>query len=264
MKSSIFPAIFFLLFMLPATEPSLHAQGKKKQTLRQSQSAKAADQYATSRDEFIKLTKEYKESLAQLLALYEKDVLKAEDRLAQAKELYTEGLISKRDLEARAREVESAKAKITETRQQMVDADERVAETLVESQTIEQMAKAPPLQPGRLTQTTAYIRYGGALGGWSLSAGAMKVQSFFLQKFGRQLPISAFGQSAIHDRWGLDHRNAMDVGLDPESPEGQALMAFLRSNGIPFTAFRYAIPGTATGPHIHVGRPSHRTSPVIQ
>jgi hypothetical protein len=260
--ASLLPAIFLSL-MLMAAGPSLHAQGKKKQPARQSQSAKAADQYAKSRDEFIKLTKEYKESLAQLLALYEKDALRAEDGLAKAKGLYTEGLISKRDLEARAREVESAKAKITETRQQMVAADERVAETLVESQTIEQMAKAP-LAPGKWTQTTAYIRYGGALGAWSLSAGAGKVQNFFLQKFGRQLPISAFGQSAIHDRWGLDHRNAMDVGLNPDGPEGQALMAFLRSNGIPFTAFRYAIPGTATGPHIHIGRPSHRTTPVVQ
>jgi len=33
---------------------------------------------------------------------------------------------------------------------------------------------------------------------------------------------------------------------------------FLQRNAIPFLAFRGAIPGTATGPHIHIGRPSHR------
>jgi hypothetical protein len=84
------------------------------------------------------------------------------------------------------------------------------------------------------------------------------VQRFFLDAFKRPLPIAVFGQGSIHDRWRLDHHNAMDVSLHPDGPEGQALLGFLRANGIPFLAFREAIPGTATGPHIHVGRPSHR------
>ncbi len=46
------------------------------------------------------------------------------------------------------------------------------------------------------------------------------------------LPIAVFGQGAIHDRWRLDHHNAMDVSLNPDGPEGQALMEFLRGNGI--------------------------------
>ena len=45
---------------------------------------------------------------------------------------------------------------------------------------------------------------------------------------------------------------------NPDGAEGQALMEFLRASGIPFSAFRMAIPGTATGPHIHIGQPSHR------
>ena len=43
-----------------------------------------------------------------------------------------------------------------------------------------------------------------------------------------------------------------------ESLEGRALLDYLQRNGIPYLAFRSAIPGTATGPHIHIGRPSHR------
>jgi hypothetical protein len=50
----------------------------------------------------------------------------------------------------------------------------------------------------------------------------------------------------------------MDISLNPDGPEGKALLEFLRSNGIPFSAFRGAIPGVATGPHIHIGMPSHR------
>jgi hypothetical protein len=92
---------------------------------------------------------------------------------------------------------------------------------------------------------------------WSL-ADSKKVENFFFTRFGRPLPTSAFGQSDIHDRWGLDHRQGMDVGLHPDSSEGTALVDFLRAEKIPFLVFRHAIPGVATGPHIHIGFPSHR------
>ena len=95
---------------------------------------------------------------------------------------------------------------------------------------------------------------------WSL-ADSSKVENFFLTKFGRPLPTSAFGQSPIHDRWGLDHRQGLDVGLHPDSVEGAALVEFLRAENIPYLVFRHAIPGVATGPHIHIGRPSHRYLP---
>jgi hypothetical protein len=94
---------------------------------------------------------------------------------------------------------------------------------------------------------------------WSIKD-SHKVENFFASKFQRRLPATAFGQSELHTRWGLDHRNGIDVGLHPESLEGRALINFLRNEKIPFLAFRSAIPGVATGPHIHIGRGSHRTS----
>ncbi|HEU0253618.1 MAG TPA: hypothetical protein VFR12_11345 [Pyrinomonadaceae bacterium] len=93
---------------------------------------------------------------------------------------------------------------------------------------------------------------------WSL-AEANKVKEFFLTRFNRPLPLSAFGQSDLHTRWGLDHRNGMDVNLHPDSVEGRALVAFLRAESIPFLVFRGPIPGVATGPHIHVGNRSSRS-----
>jgi hypothetical protein len=93
---------------------------------------------------------------------------------------------------------------------------------------------------------------------WSL-ADAAKIEDFFLTKFGRPLPLSAFGQSDLHTRWGLDHRNGMDVGLHPDSVEGRALIEFLRAESIPFLVFRGPIPGVATGPHIHIGNRSSRS-----
>src|SRR5215204_75332 len=95
-------------------------------------------------------------------------------------------------------------------------------------------------------------------GKWSLSQ-ASKVEQFFLSKFKRPLPLTAFGQSDLHTRWGLDHRNGMDVGLHPDSAEGRALITFLRAESIPFLVFRGPIPGVATGPHIHVGNRSSRS-----
>ena len=93
---------------------------------------------------------------------------------------------------------------------------------------------------------------------WSL-ADAAKVEKFFLSKFKRPLPLTAFGQSDLHTRWGLDHRNGMDVGLHPDSVEGRALVEFLRAESIPFLVFRGPVPGVATGPHIHIGNRSSRS-----
>lgn len=96
-------------------------------------------------------------------------------------------------------------------------------------------------------------------GNWKISDAA-RVGDFFLAKFGRRLPLSTIGQSDLHTRWGYDHSNGMDVGLHPDSVEGRGLIEFLRMEGIPFLAFKGAVPGVSTGPHIHVGNPSRRLS----
>lgn len=95
-------------------------------------------------------------------------------------------------------------------------------------------------------------------GKWSI-ADAERVEKFFISKFKRPLPLTAFGQSDLHTRWGLDHRNGMDVGLHPDSVEGRVLIEFLRAESIPFLVFRGPVPGVATGPHIHIGNRSSRS-----
>jgi len=87
---------------------------------------------------------------------------------------------------------------------------------------------------------------------------AEEIRKFFISRFGRSLPVSAFGQSTLHNRLGFDHRNGIDVALHPDSYEGRALLSFLRTRGIPFIAFRHPVRGIATGAHIHVGNPSPR------
>ena len=208
------------------------------------------------REEYIKATNEYKASLGKLLPYYENDVKRTEEKLEQSRKLLAEGLIPKAQLEESERALAVAKQKIAETNRLIASADEQIAGVLVEAAANEEIAKNLRLARQNLVRTAAFTRYTGS-GGWNLSDSG-KVQRFFYDTFKKQLPIAVFGQGAIHDRWRLDHHNAMDIQLHPDGVEGRALLEFLQKNGIPYLAFRSAIPGTATGPHIHIGRPSHR------
>ena len=60
------------------------------------------------------------------------------------------------------------------------------------------------------------------------------------------------GQSPTHDRMSLDHREALDIALQPGSTEGRELMLYLRKTGIPFIAFRGQVRSMSTGAHIHI------------
>jgi hypothetical protein len=201
------------------------------------------NELAKLREEFVNATKDYKTSLGRLLTIYEGNVKKAEEKAELSRKLLAEGLIAKSQVEENERALAAAKEKVAETQKQMTSADEQIAKDL-------------RLARQGLVRTAAFTRFTGGPG-WNLSE-AWKVQRFFSDTFKKQLPIAVFGQGAIHERWRLDHRNAMDIQLHPDGVEGRALLDFLQKNGIPYLAFRSAIPGTATGPHIHIGRPSHR------
>ncbi len=245
--------------------PARKATAKASAPEKEQQPETPQAELARLRAELVEATREVKTHLANQLDLLEADVKRADERVAKTTELYRAGLVSRRDLEEDEARAATARAKVAAVEGQLKNADVQIAETLVEAEAEEAAAKAlaqakrAARASGGLLTTTAYIRYGGTRA-WSLSeAGA--VMQFFTQNFRRQLPVSSFGQSPVHDRWGYAHHNAMDVGVSPDSAEGRALMDYLRASGVPFTAFRFAIPGTATGPHIHVGRPSHKMAP---
>lgn len=221
--------------------------------------APALTQLSSAKDELGRLTAEYQESLRRLAQVYRDDLNRAQDQLVRVQGLLGRGLMTQREVAGKTAEVAALQVKLDELERETAAADEQMADMLAEADAIEQLALRPvPAMtvPGRTIVGASFVRFTG-LGSWSL-AGAPAIKNFFQQRFGRPLPIGAFGQSRLHDLWHWDHRNAMDVGLNPGSVEGQALIAYLRANGIPFGAFRQAIPGVATGPHIHVGMPSHR------
>jgi hypothetical protein len=250
--------------MATAVEPSWAQTQGGKQTETAS-SLKPAPVPKRLSTQLQQASDEYKSNLEQLLSLYEADAQRAEERLPKMKELLAQGLVTRREVDTAEHAATRTREKVTETQAQLKSADALLAEALVEADAEESTRKLRPSSGPRavntLVRTTAYIRYGGA-GAWSLSDAA-GIKQFFAGRFGRALPIGAFGQSALHNRWGYDHRNAMDVGVNPNTAEGQALMEYLRANGIPFLAFYFAVPGKATGPHIHVGLPSHRIAPRL-
>lgn len=241
-----------LLILVLCLSPAVTGQRQKAKRTE----SQRVNELSKLREDYVRTTNEYKASLEKLLVIYEENVKRAEDKLSTSKKLFDQGLLAKAQVEENERAVRAEKNKVSEVRTQMSNADTQIANLLVEAQADELLAKNLKLARSKLVRTTSFTRYNG-MSGWTVGD-AWKIQRFFSDTFHKALPIAVFGQGAIHDRWRLDHRNAMDISLHPDGPEGQSLLGFLQKNGIPYSAFRSAIPGTATGPHIHIGRPSHR------
>lgn len=86
-----------------------------------------------------------------------------------------------------------------------------------------------------------------------------RIEAAFERKFAEPLPVSANGETAVHRAMGFDHRGKVDVALTPDGPEGAWLRQYLEARRIPYYAFRGAVPGKATGAHIHIGTGSTRS-----
>jgi hypothetical protein len=85
-----------------------------------------------------------------------------------------------------------------------------------------------------------------------------RIQRAYESHFGKPLPVSAMGETAVHRAMGFDHSGRVDVAVHPDTPEGVWLLEYLTSQRIPFYAFRQAVRGKATGAHVHIGPSSTR------
>jgi len=125
-----------------------------------------------------------------------------------------------------------------------------VVKQIVESARADQAAKVA------LNRRRTMEKFGG--NGRFNSADLAMVERAFARKFGRTLPISADGDTSLHRALGLDHTGRVDVAVSPDQPEGVWLRRYLETLRIPYYAFRKAVIGSATAPHIHIGPPSIR------
>ena len=203
--------------------------------------------------EIVAALKEYRATLEILLPLREREVAGANKLRDQRREFLERGIVSRKEFEETEAAAARAEEKLEETRRAIAAADQAMAEAT----TARALAGLRPLAPGGYEQSASLIRYNGQAA-WSLTPDTAKLRQFFASRFGRPLPVSALGQTPLHDRMGFDHKDALDVAVHPDSPEGRALMDHLRGAGIPFIASWGAIPGSASGAHIHIGQPSPR------
>lgn len=203
----------------------------------------------------IAATLNYRAALERVLAIYERDLARRAELGELRQDLFEREVLSKREFEEGQKADADARSNVDDTRAAIAEA----GRMLSEARMAEALARLAPLPRGSYEETPGLARFNG-LGAWSLAVDTPRLRRFFLERFSRILPISAYGQTTLHDRMGFDHRNALDLALHPDSPEGRALMAHLRSLGIPFIAAWGAIPGSASGAHIHVGQPSPRIS----
>ncbi|MGH9762768.1 MAG: hypothetical protein ACREDR_06785, partial [Blastocatellia bacterium] len=161
------------------------------------------EKLSKARTDLVSATQAYKASLANLLPFQESAVKTASDQVQLRQSLFDKGIVSRKELEDSKHSLAEAQTKLDETKRQLSESDSMLAE--IED---DQYLKAPAA-PGEYRAIGAVIRYNGATQ-WSLKD-ASKVENFYQSEFGQQLPISAFGQTAVHDRLGFDHHDAMDV-----------------------------------------------------
>ncbi len=82
------------------------------------------------REEYVRLTREYKASLGKLIPFYENDVKRAEEKLKQSRKYLSEGLIAPTQIEENERQLQAAKDKIADIKRQMDTADQQIAAVL--------------------------------------------------------------------------------------------------------------------------------------
>ena len=188
-----------------------------------------------------------KDQAEQMIASADRLVKRQEERYEQARQLVAEGVMARatlvallEDLEFRRKALDLARfrAKLIEEIEEYARAEEDLDTDI-------------PMLPRRVIE-----RYDG--GGLFTDVDFARVSTAFQKQFYRQLPVSAKGATATHKALGFDHRGRVDIALNPDQREGVWLRNYLRRLKIPYYAFRAAVRGKATAPHIHLGPPSNR------
>ena len=212
----------------------------------------AESELSRARAEVLQKIRETRAGAEKLLALHEAERLRSEQGYQRQREMYQQGLVSRSEMLQAENVLLQAMLKVDEDKRWLAETDMAITEVAMR----DELLRLPTLALGAYSETSTLLRFNG--GTLFRLGDASRVERFFVETFGRALPVSALGQSATHDRLRFDHRDAMDVALHPDSKEGKSLLNFLRHAGIPFVAFRNAVPGASTGAHIHIGKPSPR------
>jgi multidrug resistance efflux pump len=171
--------------------------------------------------------------------------------LQQREKLLVSGIIARSDLRSFQDELQS-RERVLDLAKNRVQLLHELAQMAEAERRLEHDAQAMAASDLKKVM----IRFGGN-GLFSLSD-LPTISTEFERHFHSALPVSARGQTLVHQAMGLDHRNRVDIALNPDSPEGVWLRQLLERLKIPYLAFRVAVAGAATAPHIHIGLESTR------
>jgi hypothetical protein len=184
---------------------------------------------------------------AGMLAAAERRVGRAKTFFDDRQTLFASGAVAKVDVESAARELEDRERVLGFAKDRV-----RLLKELASMAESEREAA----KSADAALKNSIIRSEGK-GSFSLND-LTPIEAQFERTFHRALPISAMGQTLTHQTMGLDHRNRVDVALSPTQAEGVWLLALLDRLHVPYLAFRNAVAGAATAPHIHIGLGSTR------
>ena len=244
--------LLFIVLLLSSHSPGEAADERLSNSSLVPRGNSSESELARAHNEVLQKMRETREGAEKLLALHETARQRSAEEYERRRELYYQGLIARNEVLQAEHLLAEAITRVEEDKRWLAESDMALTEFVMR----DELLRLPRLSVGGYSATGSLIRFNGAAP-WGLPD-APRIEKFFLSTFGRALPISALGQTATHERLRFDHRNAMDVALHPDSKEGQSLLSYLRQAGIPFIAFRSAVPGAATGAHIHIGKPSPR------
>jgi hypothetical protein len=192
------------------------------------------------------------EQAAAMTAAARRRLAREQAHLAEAAKLVSAGVAPRSSLLPYEDSIDRARRTLSSAEERARTVNELIARIHVEQ------AEAGQPEPGPLQgPMPAVTRFVGGMK-FRLDTDFKAILLAYEKQFDRKLPVSAKGQTALHRTLGFDHRDRVDIALDPDDPEGRWLTAYLEKAMIPFFAFRSSIRGQATAPHIHIGPPSLR------
>jgi hypothetical protein len=189
------------------------------------------------------------EQSREMIAAATRRLERENEKLVRQQKLVDAGVLARGELAPIEQEIESRRLAVdlAQSRARLLD---EIAEIVKREEAAEAAAMVPQ---GELPSME---RFGGD--GTLTSQELKGIEVAYVATFRKPLPISANGATALHRSLGFDHRGRIDVALNPDQREGVWLRSYLEKKDIPYYAFRNAIPGKATGAHIHIGPGSTR------
>ena len=188
---------------------------------------------------------------ADMVAAAQRRVERQTKKVEQQQKLVGDGVIAQAAVRPFREELELRRMNLSlaHTRSRLISELASIARYDVAMKGVKNATYIEPFTDYTMHSMVHFVGSGGFLGARDLRV----LESAFTRRFEHSLPISADGQTSVHNALGFDHHGRVDIAVNPNDPEGIWLRKYLEAKGLPYYAFLRAVPGKATGAHIHIG-----------